>query len=308
MDTFIKIKVFAKSKSQAQEATTKAFQEFKRIELLTNRFPEKGTSEYRKSEIIKINNEAAGQPVPVSKEVFEMLSLAKKYSAETGGAFDVTIGPIMDLWGFGKDKNTVPDEKMLKKALSLVDFNKIVLDEKRHTVFLEQKNMSIDLGGIAKGYATEKAGQVLKELGIKKAIINAGGNIYTIGEREKGLPWKIGIQDPREADKVYAVLNLRDQVAVTSGDFQRFFEVNGKRYHHLLDPKTGKPAEKLMSVTVVAKNSTIADILSSAFFVLGLEKSNAYLEQHSDIQAVFVTPDKKIICSPGLKHIIELTD
>lgn len=305
MNTFINIKVYANSKEKAKEAIQKAFQEFKKIEELTNRFVQKGTAEYEKSEIIKINLAAGQTPVQVSEDTFKMLSLSKKYNKELDGVFEITIGPLVDLWGFGQDKKNVPAREQLESKLKLVDSNRLVLDEHRQTAYLERTDMSLDLGAIAKGYATEKAAQVIREYGIEKAIINAGGNIYALGEKGDEIPWKIGIQDPRDANKLLAVLNLKDQVAVTSGDYQRYFEVNGTRYHHILDPRTGKPADELMSVTVIGEDSTIADVLSTSFFILGVEKSLAYLKEHPGIEAVFVTKDQKIYTSTGVQEIIE---
>ncbi|SMB80987.1 thiamine biosynthesis lipoprotein [Desulfonispora thiosulfatigenes DSM 11270] len=308
MDTFIKIKVYADNENKAKESTKKAFQEFKKIELLTNRFAKEETPEYEKSEIIKINKEAALRPVKVSQDVFEMISLAKEYSTETKGAFEITIAPVMDLWGFGTEKNNIPEDMELRNKLDIVGSDKIILDRENNTVALAKNNMSLDLGAIAKGYATQKSVEALRNSGIEKAIVNAGGNIYVLGEKEKGNPWKIGIQDPRKEESIIAVLNLKDQVTVTSGDYQRYFEVNGKRYHHILDPRTAKPATGLLSVTVITDNSTKADILSTSFFVLGLDESLVYLEKHPDILAFFVTKDNKIIFSPGLKEIVELKE
>jgi len=306
MDTFVKLKVYDADKAKAEEVAQKALDEFKRIELLTNRYAQEGTAEYAKSDVIKLNLAAGHSPVQVDKDVLAMLSLCKKYNKEFDGAFDVTIGPVVDLWGFGTEKKSVPSDEKLEERLELVDSNKMVLDEEKGTAYLVKEKMSLDLGGIAKGYATEQAAQLLRDDGIKKALINAGGNIYAIGEKDKNIPWMIGIQDPRNPDKIIGILKLKDQVAVTSGDYQRYFEVDGKRYHHILDPRTGKPASNMMSVTVVADNSALADILSTSFFVMGVEQSLAYIAEHPGVEAVFVTQDKRIIYSPGLEGVIEL--
>lgn len=308
MDTFIKIKVIAKDEEEAKDAVGEAFKEFKRIELLTNRHVEEGRPEYEKSEIIKINKAAAVKPVKVDKDVFEMIQLAQEYTEATGGAFEITIGPVMDLWDFGGGNTTVPDEKKLEEALTLIGSDNIVLNEEDTTVFLTKKDMSLDLGAIAKGYSAQKATQVLKEQGIERAIINAGGNISVLGEKEKGKPWKIGVQDPRSKEEVIAILDATDQVIVTSGDYQRYFEANDKRYHHIIDPRTAMPARGLLSVTVIAEDSTIADILSTSFFVMGLDESLDYLEKHPDILAFFITDEKKIISSAALEKILEITE
>ena len=166
--------------------------------------------------------------------------------------------------------------------------------------------MVLDLGGIAKGYASEKATEVLRKNGISRAVINAGGNIYVLGEKGLFTPWKLGIQDPRSSSNIVGILHVKDSAAVTSGDYQRFFEKGGRRYHHILNPVTGFPADGLTSVTVVAASSTEADILSTALFVMGLEKGMALLEDNPHVQAVFVTESKKIILSQGLKDNVEI--
>lgn len=304
MDTLVQIKVYAPTEELAKEATRAAFREFKRLELLTNRY--QSPTQQKPSQVREINAQAGKKAVPVSEDVFTLIRLSKKYHRETDGAFEVTIGPVVDLWGFGREIKKVPGPKELQAALSLVGSEKILLDEEKQTVFLTQAGMSLDLGAIAKGYATDKAAQILKEYGIEKALINAGGNILVLGEKGENTPWKIGIQDPRDEKQIIATLNLKDQAAVTSGDYQRYFLIGGQRYHHLLDPKTGRPARHLISVTVIAPNSTVADILSTSFFVMGLEKSLAYLEKHPELGAVFVTPEKEVILSPGLESVVEL--
>lgn len=303
MDTLVKIKVYAPTEEQAKKAAQAAFQEFRRLEILANRYP---SSPGRWSQVQEINAQAGKSPVPVSRDIFTMVSLSKKYHEETGGAFEVTIGPVIDLWGFGQETKRVPPTEELQATLSLVGSDKILLDREKQTVFLTQEKMSLDLGGIAKGYAADRAAQILKEYGIEKALINAGGNILVLGEKASNKPWKIGIQHPRQGEKIMATLELKDQAAVTSGDYQRYFLEGGERYHHLLNPKTGLPAGELISVTVIAPNSTEADILSTAFFIMGLEKSLAYLEKHPELGAVFVTPEEEIILSPGLEGIVEV--
>jgi len=304
MDTIIRIKVYDENLDTAKTAAQAAFEEFKRISLLTDRFPQKGTPEFNQSDICKINEMAGIKPVKVSEDVIKMIDLAKKYNKITDGAFDVTIGPLMDLWGFGNDNNYLPSDAEITQKLSLIDSNKIKVNRRGKTILLKDRGMSLDLGGIAKGYATEKAVQILKQHGIKQAIIDAGGNIYVLGKKNGKEPWKLGIQDPRDASKIVGILSLSNKAAVTSGDYQRFFEKNGARYHHILDPSTGKPARNTISVTVVSESPTVADILSTALFVMGPKQGMKLVEELRRIEAVFITPDKKIIISSGLKDKI----
>lgn len=305
MDTVVEITVFADDRETCRDAVLDAFDVFKAVADLTNRFPEPGTAAFDRSDVCRINSMAGIAPVSVSQEVLEILVLSKEYSELSGGAFDVTVGPLMDLWGFGTAP-AVPSQEEIRVAVSLVDTGKLVLNEQDRTAFLSQKGMSLDLGGIAKGYAAGKCAQVLRDKGITGAIINAGGNVVTLGGKGNGDPWKVGIQDPRDGGSLIGVLALKDQAAVTSGDYQRYFDSSGKRYHHLLDPATGMPADALISVTVVCDDAAKADLLSTALFVLGPEKGLEIVQRLEGVEAVFVSRDKKISVTPGLKEVIEV--
>lgn len=305
MDTVVEITVFADDEETGREAVLEAFDVFKSVADLTDRFPEASTAAFDRSDVCRVNSTAGIEPVSVSPEVMEMLVLSKKYSELSGGAFDVTVGPLMDLWGFGKAPR-VPSQEEIRNALSLVDMDSVVLDETDSTVYLPQKGMSLDLGGVAKGYATQKAAQVLREKGVSGAIINAGGNVVTFGSKNSGNSWKVGIQDPRDTSRLIGVLSLNGKAAVTSGDYQRYFEESEKQYHHLLDPGTGMPANQLISVTVVCDDAAKADVLSTALFVLGTEKGFEFLEDLKGVEAVFVSRDKEISVTPGLEDLIEV--
>ncbi len=306
MDTIVSIKAYGNDEEEVKKAVLSAFAEMKRIERLTDRFAQEGTGEVEFSDVYRINQAAGKQPVKVSEDVYEMIEVAKSYYELTDGLFDITIGPVMDLWGFGNEEKHIPLDAELQEKMILVNSNKIILNESEKTVFLQEDGMKIDLGAIAKGYATEKAASVLVETGIEHAIINAGGNIDVIGKKYDGQAWRIGIQDPRNSKNLVGVLSLIDEAAVTSGDYQRYFEENGIRYHHILSPKTGKPSRNTMSITVITKNSAKADVLSTVLFVMGSQKGLELVEQLEGVEACFVGADNKIVTSSGMSNKVEI--
>ncbi|MDD2736416.1 MAG: FAD:protein FMN transferase [Desulfuromonadaceae bacterium] len=304
MDTLISIKVYGSDPENLRMAVNAAYTEMHRIAELADSFPHPGTAAFAGSDVCRINQQAGIAPVPVNPDTLAMLQLAKKYCELSGGAFDVTIGPLMDLWGFGKIPHIPPPEE-IRAALALVGNQDLLLDEIKQTAFLRRRGMKLDLGAIAKGYATEKALQSLKKSGIRKALIDAGGNIRVLGRNPHNSPWRIGIKDPRKSDGIVAILSLEDAAAVTSGDYYRFFEVDGKRYHHILDPRTGYPAVENMAVTAISSDAGIADVLSTVFFVLPAEtalKTAAGLGE----KVFIVTADHRILYSPSLAANIEL--
>jgi len=305
MDTAVNITVYAADEATARQAAEAAAGEFSRINDLTGRFPGKNLPDPQGSDVYRVNQAAGIGPVQVSDDTLTMVSRALHYARISGGAFDLAIGPVMDLWGFGGDPR-VPDEAELAKALLLADWQKIVVDQAAKTIYLPEKGMVMDLGGVAKGYATDKAAEKLRSLGITSALINAGGNVFALGGKPDGSPWRIGIQDPRDSGGVLAILQVKDSAVVSSGDYQRYFERDGVRYHHIIDPASGLPARDLMGTTVIMDNSTDADILSTLLFVLGPEKGLAFQKTQPGVEAVLVTPDKKITVSSGLEGTIEL--
>ncbi len=307
MDTLVSISTIGTDTALLQQATEKAFHEIRRIADLTDRFPAVDTPAYQKSDIVRINEMAGIKPVIVDEDVFKMLQLAQEYSRLTEGAFDITIGPVMDLWGFGQQKQKVPESHELTRTLALVNSTELLLDEQAHSAFLKKAGMSLDLGAVAKGYAVEKAARILEESGVKKALIDAGGNIRVLGEKDKGVPWKIGIQDPRNPAALLGILSLKNEAAVTSGDYHRNVQIAGKTYHHLISPRTGYPAEYNMSVTVLTRDASQADLLSTALFLLEPQQALALGTKLSDTEVLIVTADKKILFTPGLRGKIELT-
>jgi thiamine biosynthesis lipoprotein len=245
MDTFCTITVVSPSKEKAKDAIDAGFAEIKELEILLNYF----SSE---SEITAINNSAGTRPVKVSKDTLEIMEKMVDIAKVTDGAFDATIAPVIKRWKFSKDSysHSVPSSNSIKNALKLVDFRKIKIDPGPSEIYLEEKGMELDLGGIAKGYAADKVIETMRAKGIKAALVAVAGDIRGFGLNLSLQGWKVGIQNPRpdsESEKpwedVFATLNLNDKAISTSGDYQRFFMKDGKRYHHILDPETGFPAK-----------------------------------------------------------------
>lgn len=262
------------------------------------------------SEIDTLNEAAGKKAVKVSADSLNLMHTAKKYSELSTGAFDITVGPLVKAWGIFTDHHRIPDQKEINGLLGLVDDRSLTLDNKAMTAKLEKQGQIVDLGGIAKGYAGDEAIKIYKKYGIKSAYVNLGGNVVVIGHKPDDSPWKIGVQNPRDVNGKYiGILQVSDKAVVSSGDYERFFIENDKRYHHIIDPKTGYPADSgLMGTTIIADKSTDADALSTSVFVLGLEKGMKLIESLDGVEAVFITSDKKVYTTKGLKGVFTFED
>ncbi|MFH1709595.1 MAG: FAD:protein FMN transferase [bacterium] len=254
-----------------------------------------------KSEVSAINNMAGISAVAVSHDTFDMINKALKVCRQTGGTFDITIGPLFDIWNFNAKTHTeVPSGNELIYAQHLVNYNNVMINLRNETIKLLYPGMKISLGGSGKGYAISKARSILVERGIKSAIISAGSSIAVIGSN-KGKPWKIGIKDPRRPDETVGVISLVGGQAVsTSGDYEKYFEIGGKRFHHILDPGTDMPADECMSVTIISDDAMQADMLSTAVFVMGPKRGLDLVNSFKNVYAVIIDKDGNVISSPGL--------
>ncbi|MCB0281549.1 MAG: FAD:protein FMN transferase [Calditrichaeota bacterium] len=267
MGTIVETTVRANDISYCKEALFHAYREMERIENLLSYMKEN-------SEITKINNNAGIQPVHVSKETMDILHRAVGYAEKLHGFFDVTIGPVSTLWGFSSDAGGhVPAEKDIKKLLPLVNFKNLRLSDSDTTAYLQKPGMKLDLGGIAKGYAIDRGSAVLRQKGIKNFILNAGGDMYVSGTKAADTPWKVGVKDPRDNQKLVARFELKDYAVATSGDYERYIIVNGRRYHHILDPRNGYPGTLSESSTTFAATAEEADVLATYLFIIGAEKA-----------------------------------
>ncbi|MBB6478457.1 FAD:protein FMN transferase [Spirochaeta isovalerica] len=263
------------------------------------------------SDLSKVNRSAGVSAVKVSPDTLEVLGAALNYASMSGGAFDPSIAPLVELWGIVTgDAVSPPDPLEIEPVRSLTDYTKVLIDDKSETVFLENKGMKVDLGAIAKGYVGDRVKDFLLSQGVERGIINLGGNIVVIGSKPGNEPWKIGIQNPFDnRGRHIGLVSVSDSTVVTSGIYERFFMYEGKRYHHILDPWTGYPVDnELASVSIIAEKSMDADALSTSLFVLGIDKGLQLIENINGAEAIFVTKEKEIVLSSGAGDFFELKD
>jgi thiamine biosynthesis lipoprotein len=275
---------------------------FSRLREIDNRM----SARLKGSDVDMINRAAGIEAAAVSGEAFEVIEKAVRYAEISGGAFDPSVGPLVSLWNIGSDNPTVPAQHEIDKALMLINWKDIELDREKKTVFLKKPGMALDLGAIAKGYAADEAAKIIKQAGLKRAIIDLGGNILTLGIKQDGKPWTVGIQNPNEKRGIpVGIVQVEEKTVVTSGVYERYFESEGIKYHHIFDTSTGYPCNNgLLSVTVIAGVSIDADALSTAVFVLGFEKGMALIESIDDAECIFILEDKSIRLSPNAYFIL----
>ncbi|MGC8659908.1 MAG: FAD:protein FMN transferase [Desulfomonilaceae bacterium] len=298
LGTLVEITVLGPS-DKLQEVTNSAYNEIRRIEDLA--------SFHKKSQLTKINQNAGISPVNVAPELVSLIQQALEVSRRTNGAFDPTIGAVAKLWNFSEsDAPRLPGKDEIDQALKKVGWQKVIVVPEKHEVFLPEKGMALDLGGIAKCYALNQAEKMIKSLGIKSALINAGGDIAAFGGKERGTPWRIGIQDPRDNSGISAVLEVDAGLVFTSGDYERFFEKDGKRYHHILDPKTGYPASECESVTIVVPDGSRYEGFPAAIFVMGPEKGMAFVQNFKDLACLIIDSEGKFLVSPNGVSLFQL--
>ena len=261
------------------------------------------------SQISAVNREAGIQPVTVSDEVFAVVKKSLEIARRTDGAFEPTVRPLSALWGIGTDAARLPEPAEIDGARALVGFGGLVLDEDKKSVYLAQKGMALDLGGIAKGYAADEVVEILRAERVKRAVVDLGGNLYVFGAKPDGTRWHVGIRNPANPDDLpVCTLDVEEVSVVTSGVYERYLELNGRRYHHILNSATGYPAENgLLSVTVVHSSSMEADALATALFVMGQEKGLSFAQSHG-IDAVFIDDTLKLTPTPGVveKYAVEM--
>jgi thiamine biosynthesis lipoprotein len=256
------------------------------------------------SDISRVNGSAGIKSEKASLETYNVLSKAVELSRCFPGCFDVTIGPLVTLWKIGKGSCAQPDESSIKQVLPLVNYRDLILDPREITAGLRNVGQSVDLGGIGKGFAGDKILEVFKRFGISSAYSNLGGNVVTLGAKPDGSPWHVGIQHPRQENRLIGSVSVVNQTVVTSGDYQRYFaDSQGKRHHHILDPTTGYPAESgLISVSIVTEKSVAADTLSTIVFVAGMEKGLAFLRSFPETEAILVDSDLQVYVTQGLRY------
>lgn len=299
LDTMCKITIYDQASNVLLD---KCFAKLKEIE-------GKMSVDIKTSEVSKINKMAGIRPIKVSNETYQVISAGKKFSELTKGKFDITVGPLVKLWGINTPRARVPGANEIKAVLPLINYNNIILDDKNRTIMLKSKGMSLDLGGIAKGYSGDAVEKVLKDNGVKHAIIDLGGNVLTVGSKPDGSSWRVGVQNPVSPRGDYlGILKVKEKSVVTSGIYERYFEKNGKRYHHIMDTKTGYPVDnELASVSIVTDLSMNADALAKAF-CFGVKNGLSFIEKQPGVEAIFVTRDSKVYITPGLRKSFTITD
>ncbi|MFZ7131407.1 MAG: FAD:protein FMN transferase [Eubacteriales bacterium] len=295
LDTIVNIKIYNPT-DKTEEIFDKVFN---RIEVL-----EKTLSVHIKgSDLYHIKENAGIKPVKVSEETFFVIEKSIHYAEISQGCFDITTGPLIDLWNINPPEGHVPTQEELKDVSNIIDYKKIVLDKDNLTIFLEDKGMIANLGAIAKGYIADEVKKVLIENEVERAIINLGGNVLLVGDRSDGSDYSIGVQDPLSDRGAYlGLIKSKHNSLVSSGDYERYFIKDGKKYHHILNPFTGYPADnELMQVTIISHNSIDADALSTTTFLLGLDKGINLIEEMDNIEGVFITKDHKIYLTSGIQ-------
>jgi thiamine biosynthesis lipoprotein len=296
MGTLFSIKVFTSRSQGLDKAISLAFKEIERIEkLMSEKDP--------KSQVYKINQLKGKRHLRVSREILGLIKRAKYISKITNGAFDISFKPLGDLW----KKRRIPKREDLEKRLRLVDYKSIVIDFKGGVISFLKEGMQIGLGGIAKGYAIDRAKKILLSQGYRDFIISGGGDLFVSGTK-RGRLFNIGIKHPRKPKGIFGYIKVSDVAVMTSGDYERFFILNGKRFHHIIDPKTGFPAKGTQSVTIIGPRAETADALGTGIFVLGPTKGMKLIESLSNIEGVIIGKRGKLLVSSGLRQRLKLVD
>ena len=300
MGTVVEITAYHEDKQVLKDAVSAAFQEIERVEEMM--------SSYRKdSDISRINSAAGKRAVKVDPEVTALVWEALILSSKSEGAFDITFAAMKGVWDFDPASPHVPSDEEIKERLELVGYDQVEVQPHNSTVFLEKEGMRIGLGGIAKGYAVDKAIQVLQKKGIKMAIVNAGGDLRVMGGKPGG-PWLVGIKHPRKSGELVATVEINDGAMATSGDYEKFIYHEGKRLPHIMDPRTGKPALGMMSVTVFTDRAWLADGLATSIFVEGPGSVNELLDHYGKSEAVIIDSDGQRNVTGGLGARIHWLD
>jgi thiamine biosynthesis lipoprotein len=295
MGTELRLSAWTDDEAAVVPAFDEVFREFDRLDALMSVWKEG-------SDVVRLNAAAGRAPVPVSADTLAVLKAARQISEWTNGKFDVTFGALSGLWRFDAQNqdNRLPDPAAVRARLPLIDYRDLVIDEPAGTAFLRRAGMSAHLGGIGKGYAVDRGVAILTARGITNFLLQAGGDLYAAGRRGD-RPWNVGIRDPRgPADKSFAAIELSDSTFSTSGDYERFFIVGGRRFHHIIDPDSGEPTTHTRSVTIMAKSATQSDAIDTGVFLLGPEEGMKLIERLPDVEGVIVTAANEVLVSSGL--------
>ncbi len=296
MGTLVSITVVASNKEIAQAAATAGFAEIRRLEELLSTW-------ISTSELSRVNTSAGVMPVSVSPETMTVVQGAIRIAEMTDGGFNIAIGPAIEAWSV-IDGQRIPTESELDTLRPLVDLQAVHADARKQTIFLEKAGMRIDVGGIGKGYAADQAVEALRRAGASAGVVALSGDIKTFGQLPGGKKFPVGIQHPRKEGEVLAFIDLENEAISTAGDYERYFERDGVRYHHILDPKTLQPARRCQSVTVIAREGMLADGLDTGIFVMGVESGMRLVEAVPGVEAIIVDHEGVVHVSSGLRDRI----
>ncbi|MDF2433043.1 MAG: FAD:protein transferase [Mucilaginibacter sp.] len=278
----------------ANEKIDAGISEIQRIERLLTTFSDD-------SETNEVNKNAGIAPVTVSRETFNLIERSIRISEVTQGAFDITYGSIdKRLWNFDEKMTALPDKATAKKMVRLINFRNIVLDKEKNTVFLKEKGMRIGFGGIGKGYAADRAKQVMKDLGVESGVVNASGDLSAWGLQPNGKEWTVGIANPNSSHEVFSYMAITDMAVATSGNYEKYVMIDGKKYSHTIDPRTGLPVNGIKSVTIITTNAEIADAMATPVMIMGINTGLDMINQMKNIEAVIIDDDDKMYTSKNI--------
>jgi len=302
LGTIINLRAYG---NKAQKAIDEAIEKLNDIDDKMSAFKEH-------SEISKINSKAGTSSEEiVSKDTYFVVKNAVEYSEILEGTFDPTIRPLVKLWSIGTKEEIIPEKLKIEEIRKLVNYRDVLLNENKNSIMLKQKQQALDVGGIAKGFAADEVRDIFYKHNIKSALIDLGGNIFALGSKEDGTPWRVGIQNPFKPRGEYVgILSVKNKSVVTSGNYEKYFMKDGQRFHHIIDPKTGYPSQsRIISATIISDNSIDGDGLSTGIYILGIDKATKIIEAIDGIEAIFITEDKKIYKTSGVnKEILIITD
>lgn len=295
MGNRFEITVIHNNKTVAEQHIDMAIAEIQRIEKLLTTFNDN-------SQTNKINAAAGIHPVAVDREVFDIIYRSNKIATLTQGAFDITYGSIdKRFWNFDTTMTTLPDREAAQQAVRLINYNNVILDEKNCTVFLKEKGMRIGFGGIGKGYAAERAKNLLQARGVQSGIINAAGDLSAWGNQENGEPWTIGIADPDSINTPFSFCNITNMAVATSGNYEKYVMINGKKYSHTIDPKTGYPVSGIKSVTILCPNAEVADAMTTPVTIMGIQAGLNMINQMKGIACIIIDDNDNLYTSNNIK-------
>lgn len=294
MGNRFEISVVSDNKAWAQQRIDTAIAEISRIEKLLTTFNDD-------SQTNAINNNAGIGPVQVDREVFDLIKRSLRISELTQGAFDITYGSIdKRLWNFDQTMTSLPDKETAKKMVRLINYRNIILDEEKCLVFLLEKGMRIGFGGIGKGYAAERAKQVMKQEGVASGIVNASGDLSAWGLQPNGKKWTVGIANPDSSHDIFSYMDITDMAVATSGNYEKFIMIDGKKYSHTINPRTGLPVTGIKAVTIITTNAEIADAMATPVMIMGINAGLDMINQMKNIEAVIIDDNNKIYTSKNI--------